>query len=314
MRNNCRNIQNLVKLALVLLLILCGVSFRVRAQDDAIRVDTELVIVPATVLDNGKYVNSLKKEDFRIVENGVEQNIELFESNAQPITVLLLVDRSGSMTERGRTANKAVNQFIKRLRADDLVIIATFAGKPDLLFQPVRVGEIRGDIDLGDVFGKARFRIKDAPKHAVELMRNKIAGRKSIVLFSDGIIQTEERATADLLAAEARDTTVHTIQLDYPIDEHATDESRQYLQNLVAKADEFMRDLAQTSGGRSYKITHETIEKTFVEMADELENQYYLGYYPKQTEQKSKVRRIKIETRQPNLTIRARDAYVTDKP
>lgn len=316
MRNRYENKSALIKFAAALLLILAGFSIGVRAQDDAIRVDTELVIIPATVLDSGgKYITALKREDFRIVENGVEQEIALFEPTGQPIGVLLLIDRSGSMNERGRAVNKAVNLFIKRLRPNDLLVIATFAGKPDVLIQPMRAGDIRGDIDLADITGKGRVRIKNASKHAIELMRNKIGGRKSIVLFSDGIVQSQERPTADLLLAEAKETIIHTIQLDYSVDSNLPADSREYLHALVEKADEFMRDLAQKSGGRRYKISgEETIEKVFLEMAGELEHQYNLGYYPKQGEQKSQVRRIKVETRQPNLIVRARDAYVADKP
>lgn len=312
MRSSCIN-RTLKKLAVVLLLNLSAFSICIRAQDDAIRVNTELVIIPTTVLDgSGRYVTALKREDFRIVENGVEQETALFEPTGKPVSVLLLVDRSGSMNESSRAVNKAVNLFIKHLRADDLLIIATFAAKPDVLFQPVRVGDIRGDVDLTDISGKGRVRIKGASKHAIELMRNRIGGRKSIVLFSDGIVQSEERPTADLLIAEAKDTTVHTIQLEYSINPNLADDSRQYLRNLTDKATEFMRDLAEKSGGRYYKISAEqSIEKIFVEMASELEHQYNLGYYSQQTEQKPQIRRIKITVKQPSLTVRAREYYTT---
>lgn len=314
MRNGYGNSRTVRKLAIVLLLILESFAIGVRAQDDVIRVDTELVIIPATVLDgSGKYVTGLKQEDFRIIENGVEQEAVLFESTGKPSSVLLLVDRSGSMSERSRAVNKAVNLFIKHLRADDLLVIATFADKPDMLLQPMRVGDIRGDVDLADNWSKGRVRIKEASKHAIELMRNKIGGRKSIVLFSDGIVQSQERPTADLLVAEAKDTTVHTIQLDYSVNSNLPDDSRQYLHNLVEKADEFMRDLARKSGGRHYKISAEqTIEETFIEMAGELKYQYNLGYYPKQTEQKSQIRRVKITVKQPHLTVQAREYYILD--
>lgn len=319
MRSDYEHNAAIIKLAAVWLLILCGFQINIRAQDDLIRVDTELVLIPATVLDgNGKYVTSLTQADFRIVENGVEQDVALFETIGQPFTVLLLIDQSGSMIERNRTTNKAVNAFIKQLRPDDLIVIGTFGDKvADVLFQPVWAKDIKGDIDVADYSGKGRLRISNAPRHAIDLLTKKIGGRKAVVLFSDGIIQSEERPTADLLLAEAPNLIINTVQLDYTIDSNYTGENRKYLARLVEKADEFMRGLAEKSGGRHYKITGKAeVPKIFVEIADDLSHQYNLGYYPKSAaaRQKSEIRRIRVETKQPNLTVRARESYVPRNP
>ena len=77
-----------------------------------------------------------------------------------------------------------------------------------------------------------------------------------------------------------------------------------------------MQDLAQVTGGRNYQIENiMDLEKTFGLIADELRQQYRLGYYPKQLEagQKNQVRQIKVKVRQPNLAVRARSSYTVNK-
>ncbi|MFN2493199.1 MAG: hypothetical protein ABR501_09990, partial [Pyrinomonadaceae bacterium] len=66
-------------------------------ENDIVRVNTSLITVPAEVLDrNGRYISNLRKEDFRIYENGIEQELAYFASVDQPFTVALLLDVSGS--------------------------------------------------------------------------------------------------------------------------------------------------------------------------------------------------------------------------
>ena len=99
------------------------------AQGENIRVDTNLVTIPVTVLDrDGRYIADLTDKDFEIYENGIKQKNEFFASTEEPITVMLLLDASSSITY-GQTAGmaKAVNEFVNMLRPDDQLIAASFA-------------------------------------------------------------------------------------------------------------------------------------------------------------------------------------------
>jgi hypothetical protein len=94
----------------ILLFISIIFSKTVYAQNEIIRIDTNLVTVPITVLDReGRYVTNLKKEDFQIFEDGVEQEVAVFEPIEQPFTVLLLLDISGSMTYHMAELTKAAS-------------------------------------------------------------------------------------------------------------------------------------------------------------------------------------------------------------
>ncbi|MBA2705678.1 MAG: hypothetical protein H0U60_17710 [Blastocatellia bacterium] len=99
-------------------------------ENDVVRVSTSLITVPAEVMDrNGRYIGSLRKEDFRVFENGVEQELSYFASVEQPFTVALLLDVSGSTQPRLQAIRAAANAFIKRLRPNDRLLIISFDGK-----------------------------------------------------------------------------------------------------------------------------------------------------------------------------------------
>ena len=115
----------------------------VREGGDA-RVSTSLITVPAVVMDrNGRYIGNLRKEDFRIYEDGVEQEVAYFASVEKPFTVALLLDVSGSTQFQLTQIREAANTFVGRLRMNDLLMAITFDGRMNVLTQPERVAVIR---------------------------------------------------------------------------------------------------------------------------------------------------------------------------
>src|SRR5437588_8368501 len=116
---------------------------------DVIRVNTTLVSVPVTVMDrNGKYIPNLRKEDFQVWEDGVEQQVAYFASTEKPFTVALLIDTSGSTRERLQDIQNAAMTFVSQLGADDRVMVMTFDDKIRVLTQPTSDRyALRGAID-----------------------------------------------------------------------------------------------------------------------------------------------------------------------
>src|SRR5687767_10874307 len=113
-------------------------------ENDIVRVSTNLITVPAEVLDrSGRYIGSLKKDDFRIYENGVEQQLAYFASVEQPFTVALLLDASGSTQSRLEAIRTAANTFIKRLRPNDRLLLISFDGKINVLTEAVTLADLR---------------------------------------------------------------------------------------------------------------------------------------------------------------------------
>ncbi|MDQ4121759.1 MAG: VWA domain-containing protein [Acidobacteriota bacterium] len=306
---------NISKIIVLLLLFILIASFKTGyAQDDVIRVDTDLVLIPATVLDrDGRYVTNLKKEDFQIFEDGIEQEVSLFEPTEQPFTVLLLLDRSGSMGRHMEELANASSTFVKQLRPNDQLIAATFANNVDVLFQATKIKDLGKGIKLRPHPADNNTMIYDAVDFALKKMK-KVRGRKAIVLFSDGA-GTELLASpkSNLRDAEEQEAFIYTVQFNTFTAPHPKSNVKAFYK-AVEVANNYMRDLAQVTGGRSYNIEDiANLDETFSLIANELGQQYSLSYYPKiEAGQKREVRQIKVKVRQPNLVVRARESYVIE--
>src|ERR1041384_7201801 len=96
-------------------------------EGDVIRFDTALVTVPVSVMDrNGRYVPLLRRDQFRLEENGVEQKIAYFATTDSPFSVVLLIDTSGSTQFRLEDIQKAATDFVDKLKRHDSVMVMSF--------------------------------------------------------------------------------------------------------------------------------------------------------------------------------------------
>jgi len=285
-----------------------------RDENDVIRVDTNLISIPATVMDrDGRYITDLRKEDFQIFEDGVEQQVVLFEPVEQPFTILFLLDVSGSMGYRMDELAHAANAFISQLRPDDWLTAISFADFPWVLFHSTRISDLGKGIKIQQRRDQTTTMVYDAVDDALNRTR-KIKGRKAIVLFSDGagggIFAS---AKGNLHKAEEQDALIYTVQFALPT-EPPRHVDRKYYVGRIGQINAYMKDLAQKTGGRHYKIEQiSDLETTFGLVADELRRQYSLGYYPKKRLEAGQQRQIKVKVRLPNLVVRARDSYTVDK-
>src|SRR5688572_20343073 len=104
---------------------------------DVIKVSTTLVSIPVSVMDrDGKYIPNLRKEDFRLWEEGVEQQVAYFASVEKPFTVALVIDTSGSTRERLNDIQEAAIAFVGQLRPTDRVMVVTFDERINVLAEP----------------------------------------------------------------------------------------------------------------------------------------------------------------------------------
>jgi len=162
-------------------------------ENGAIKLDTSLVTIPVSVIDrDGKFVPFLKKRDFRLYEDGVEQDIESFNSVETPFYVALVLDTSNSTMFKFNDIQDAAFAFIKQLRQDDQVMVVSFDSKVrfhcdftsdyDELRRAINETRIGGSTKLYEAVDKVVDRLET------------IQGRKAIVLFTDGVDTTSRRA------------------------------------------------------------------------------------------------------------------------
>ena len=305
---------NFIIIICVLLLVFIASPTNIYGQDDVIRVNTDLVTVPATVIDrNGRYVTNLRKEDFQVFEDGVEQEIALFEPTEQAFTVLFLLDTSGSIKDYIADLARAANVFVSKLRPDDELIAVTFFDQINTLFQATKIRDLQAGIKLKQRVRERDTIVYDAVDNALKKMK-KVRGRKAIVLFSDGIGSGYfATAKSNLRDAEEQEALIYTVQFGTFPAEPPRNVSKKYYFKRIEEINGYMRDLALKTGGRYYHIEEiADLEKTFGEVAKELGRQYSLGYYPKNTPEAGQRRQIKVKIRQPNLSVRARDSYIIE--
>ncbi|MGH9932088.1 MAG: VWA domain-containing protein, partial [Pyrinomonadaceae bacterium] len=183
-------------------------------EDDVVRVSTNLITVPAEVLDrNGHNIGNLQKADFRIYENGVEQEVAYFASVEQPFTVALLLDVSGSTQRQLQAIRTAANTFIKRLRANDRLLLVSFDGRINVLTEAVTLTELRKQkLRLDAVHDGTR--LYDTVGFVLNQRLAAIPGRKAIVLMTDGVDNGSKQASLkqNLRDAEEANVVIYTVQ------------------------------------------------------------------------------------------------------
>ncbi|HEX8845180.1 MAG TPA: VWA domain-containing protein [Pyrinomonadaceae bacterium] len=183
-------------------------------EGDVVRVNTTLVSIPVSVMDrNGRFIPNLRKEDFRIYEDGVEQEVAYFASIEKPFTVALVIDTSASTQFRLEEIQDAAIAFIDQLRPDDRVIIVSFDEEVRVLAEATNDRyHLREAIRRTRTGGNTK--LYDAVDLVINQRLNRVEGRKAIVLFTDGVDTASKRASyqSTLRDAEELDALIYPVQ------------------------------------------------------------------------------------------------------
>jgi Ca-activated chloride channel homolog len=292
----------------------------VESDVDVIRVSTNLVTVPVSVMDrNGRFVPDLTQKQFHVYEDGVEQEIAFFETAEKPFTVALLLDTSDSTRFKLSDIQNAALAFIAQLAPDDRVLVATFDRQIHFLCGATSDRRVLRNAILAAHTGGGTA-LYNALDVIVKERLAQVRGRKAIVLFTDGVDTSSSGATYEgtLHFAEELDALIYPIQFS-TYDDVTKDATAQGLQVATAsgerldaayaRANRYLRLLADKSGGRFYYADNtERLRDVFAHIAQELRHQYSIGYYPKNSRETS-TRKIKIKVDAPGVVISARRAY-----
>jgi Ca-activated chloride channel homolog len=304
-------------------------------EGDVVRVDTSLVTIPVVVRDrNGRYAPDLRREDFRVFEDGAEQKIAYFATVDQPFTVALVLDTSGSTEFSIGDMQRAASAFVEQLKPADRVTVISFDDSIDVLCEPTSDRE-----QLNRAIRRARggggTRLYDTVEYTLKKRLSQIPGRKAVVLLTDGVDTTSHSATykSTVRLAEESDAIIYTVSYGG---------MRGTLPGVIAqpriplpggggivlggpggtagggtsaadyaRGDAYLNELARASGGRMYRgNSYVNISQAFEWVAEELRRQYSLGYYPKAAGKSGERRQIRVQVNRPELAVQARDSYV----
>jgi Ca-activated chloride channel homolog len=320
-------------------------------DDEIITIETNLVTMPVSVLDrNGRFISGLRKQDFKIYDNGVEQKIDLFVSVEQPFTVVLLLDMSNSTQFQITEIQNAAIAFVNQLRRDDKVMVISFDERVHVLSPPTNNRAV-----LHSAIRRAEFGGGTSLYDAVDLTINqelaRIQGRKAVVLFTDGVDTTSRRSDylRTIRDTEEVDALIYPIRFDTFNDMNPYGTSGSYpprrrsgggtladiLDDIIRSGGvtmggrrgggrgsgttreeyetgrRYLEDLARYSGGRTFEAaTIANLDAAFSGIAEELRRQYSIGYYPEAVGQKGERRQIRVRVMRPDVVVRAKNSYI----
>lgn len=186
-----------------------------RQDDETIKVDTNLVSMPVVVTNReGVYVPDMRKEEFAVSEDGVEQQVVFFATTTQPFHVVLMLDTSGSTEEKLAPIQQAAAAFVEQLQSADKVKVISFDDEVREL------NEFTGDhaearrAIMTTKPGKGT-KLYDAVQLAFDRLK-RVKGRKAVVIFTDGVDYRSSNYMhfQNLRALEESDVIVYPIRFD----------------------------------------------------------------------------------------------------
>jgi Ca-activated chloride channel family protein len=245
-------------------------------------------------------VPNLPKEDFEILDNEKPQTITVFDNRPQPITVVVMLDTSGSMTMSLDLLRAAAEQFLIRLMPADKARVGAFNDK--IQFSP-RFTDNRDELvaDVKDLDYGNGTRLWDATAASLDELKP-IEGRRVILLFTDGDDTASKVGLGTVIdRARAEDVMVYTIGLESVY----SDGTRM----VRSKPDRGLRKIADETGGGYFELKKTAdLAPTFTRVAQELHSQYAIGFEAQQLD--GKIHKLLVRVKQPGMTARARRSYL----
>jgi VWFA-related protein len=322
------------------------------AVDDGevIKVSTQLVSVPVRVMDKkGRFIGGLGKDDFRVFENGVEQQVELFSNELAPFTVALVLDMSYSTTFKIAEIQSAAIAFIGQLRPQDKVMVVSFDAEVHVLCEATNDRK-----EIYRAIKTTKISTGTSLYEAVDLIINDrlraIDGRKAVILFTDGVDTSSRRISSlnNLSDAMELDALIYPIRYDTfadvqnlsrgtpaakppPIRIPETEGDSKPISDTAGngggvggppgttnaeykRAAEYLDELATRTGGRLYAATTlGNLTEAYAKIASELREFYSIGYYPTADREPGKDTKVKVKVGREGLVVRSRETFIRRK-
>jgi VWFA-related protein len=261
-----------------------------RAPRSDIRADTTIVLIPVHVTDPlNVTVTGLEKDNFRVLEGGVEQEITSFSSEDAPVSVGLVFDNSGSMDNKMGKAREAVGQFLRTANPLDEFFLVRFNDRPELVDDfTTDLGEIQNRLVFTEA--KGRTSLLDAVYMSLHKMKKARNARKALLIISDGG-DNSSRYTETEIRNLVRETDVQIFAIG--IFEPYSSRGRT-AEELNGPG--LLNELAQQTGGRHLPVENlNDLPDIAAKIGIALRNQYVLGYSPLNKERDGKYRKVQVK-------------------
>jgi VWFA-related protein len=258
------------------------------------RAESNLVVIPVSVTDSvNRFVLGLRKEDFKLFDNGVEQPVAHFSGEDVPLSIGLAFDISGSMDFKMRTSRDAAATMLKTMGPDDEAFLAEFNEKVDLTVPfTSKTAQIRDA--LQNVRAGGLTALLDAVNFTLGEMKKAKNPRKAIVIVSDGGDNSSKYTAAQIeaLVREA-DVEIYCMGVFDPLSSLA-------LSPEEVSGPRLLSEIATQTGGRAFAASVSSdLPSVAARIAIELRNQYVLAYYPRDQVKDGKYHTVEVKVSQP---------------
>lgn len=280
--------------------------------DYSLKVNVPLVNVDVSVLTkNGQFVPGLKKENFKVLEDGVPQQVTHFNVSQAPITAVLLVEFASTNYVFMMQALQASYAFANSLKKDDWVAVAYYDMQPHILVdftQDKRA--VYGALNQLRIPGFSETNLFDALYDTLDRL-DRVEGKKYIVLVTTGI-DTFSKLTLDKIMKKIRDTkdvTIFPVSVGFIVREYCEVHQCGYTHGMgipvghmdYLQGDNEMRTFAAMTGGRAYFPRFEgELPELFQDISSDIRNQYTVSYSPTNTKLDGTYRKLKVQVVAPD--------------
>ena len=269
-------------------------------QTPVFKSGTKVVSLYATVTEGGRLVPDLGREDFEVLDNGKPQALTVFSNEVLPITVIVMLDTSASMTGNMGMLKAGAEQFFLRLLRKDKARLGAFNDKIQF------VSPMSSDRDeLIESIQRVDFgyptRLYDAIAASLDELKG-IEGRRVVLVFTDGDDTASRTRFGTVLdRAQTEEVMVYAIGLSSEMVING--------QRTRTRPDRSLKTLAEQTGGGFFELMKaDQMTTTFTRVAQELHSQYLIGFSPENRD--GKTHKLDVRVKKPGMTVRARKTYV----
>jgi len=264
------------------------------APQASFHAESNLVVIPVSVTDStNRFVLGLRKEDFKLLDNGVEQPISHFSGEDVPLSIGLAFDISGSMDFKMRSSRDAAATMLKTMNPQDEAFLVEFNDKVNLTVPFTgKTEEIRNA--LQNVQAGGLTALLDAVNFTLEQMKSAKNARKAIVIVSDGGDNSSKYTAAQIESlVRAADVEIYCMGVFDPLASLA-------LSPEEVSGPRLLSEIATQTGGRAFAASVSSdMPSVAARIAIELRNQYVLSYYPREQVKDGKYHTVEVKVSQP---------------
>ena len=280
--------------------------------DYSIKVDVPLVNVDVLVTTkDGQFIPGLKKDNFRVLEDGVQQSVADFDVSQAPITAVLLVEFASTNYYFMVDALNASYSFANALKKNDWVAVISYDMKPHILADFTQDKQaVFGALNQLRIPGFAETNLFDALYDTLDRV-DQIQGRKYIILVTTGV-DTFSKLNLDQIMKKIKtthDVTIFPISVGFAVRNYCETHRCGYTHGIgipvgemdYLQGDNEMRTFARLTGGRAYFPRFQAeLPEIFRDVIGDIRNQYNLAYHPTNPKLDGTYRKLKVEVVAPD--------------